>query len=295
MNGPWSLTPLLDRMGAARHDPAAPARWWRDPRARLLVVDSAGRVSSDPFGCPTAEAPGRPGHDAQRDVLLGSVRREGNDEVWFARRGEVAAGHSLRDGSFEGARLELVTAATAVLAWHDACRFCERCGAPTEMAAGGFQRRCTGCGREIFPRTDPAMIVAVLDEKDRLLLGHQAAWAPGRVSILAGFLEAGESGEHAVVREVREESGLEVTQARFLSSQPWPYPRSLMLGFVARAQGEIRVDQTEIAWARWYSRDELTAALADGLSLPGPGSIAGRIIAAWRAGELPPPEGALRI
>ncbi|MEL4506049.1 NAD(+) diphosphatase [Luteococcus sp. H138] len=295
MTGPWTLTPRLDRMAPTRHHHAELAALWESPDARLLVVDPRGGVSTEPFGQPTAEAGGLPGYDDQRDVLLGRTTTEGREQVWFARRGDVEQGRTLRESTFEGAELELVTAATAVLAWHDSARYCERCGAATEMAGGGFQRRCTGCEREVFPRTDPAMIVAVLDDEDRILLGHQAAWPEGRVSILAGFLESGESGEHAVVREVYEEAGLQVTEARFLSSQPWPYPRSLMLGFVARAHGEIRVDEQEIAWAQWYSRTELDAAIEDGLTLPGQGSIAGRIIGAWRAGELPAPEGALRI
>lgn len=289
------MTPQLDRMGPTRHNPAELAALWDSPQARLLVVDARGGVATEPLGETTDQAGGLPGYDDQRDVLLGTVVHDGEPQVWFARRGEVSDGRTLRESTLHGAELELVTAATAVLAWHDGARYCERCGAATQMAGGGFQRRCTGCEREVFPRTDPAMIVAVLDDDDRILLGHQASWPEGRVSILAGFLEAGESGEHAVVREVFEESGLQVTEARFLSSQPWPYPRSLMLGFVARARGEIRVDEQEIAWAQWYSRAELDAAITGGLTLPGQGSIAGRIIAAWRASELPAPEGALRI
>lgn len=293
MTGAWNLTPLLDRLGAVRGHPDELEALWASPTARLLVVDERGAVSGDPLGEPVGEL--GQAYDPVRDVLLGRVGDAQEAVIWFARRGSVDGGRTLRESAFDGADLEVVTAATAVLAWHDAARHCERCGAPSVMAHGGFQRHCTGCDREIFPRTDPAMIVAVLDEQDRLLLAHQASWPEGRVSILAGFLEAGESGEHAVVREVAEESGLQVTEARFLSSQPWPYPRSLMLGFVARAGGRVQVDGAEIAWATWYTRDELSKAIPDRLTLPGQGSIAGRIIRAWREGWLPAPEDALRI
>lgn len=283
----WQLHPVLDRMGLARCRPETLAALWDDPSALLVRVGRGGQVA-DPIGEPvTGEL------DPQRHVLLGRTP----EHVWFAVRDQsavpgdgVPAGRTLRSTQFEPAEVEVVTAATAVLAWHDAASFCERCGAPSRMSSGGFQRECTGCGALLFPRTDPAMIVAVLDDDGRLLLAHQASWAANRVSILAGFLESGESAEHAVVREVREESGLEVTAGRYLSSQPWPYPRSLMLGFVARAGGQVRVDGEEIAWANWYSPEDLTAAEADGLTLPGPGSIAGRIIADWRRGELPWPE-----
>lgn len=139
------------------------------------------------------------------------------------------------------------------------------------------------------------MIVAVLDAEDRLLLAHHSAWPEGRVSILAGFVEAGESAEHAVVREVREEAGIDVVEARFLASQPWPYPRSLMLGFVARGRGQIEVDGVEIEWAQWYTPRRLRDEVERGLTLPGTGSVAGRIIELWSRGGLPAPEGAIRV
>ncbi|GAB2492962.1 NAD(+) diphosphatase [Luteococcus sediminum] len=290
MTEAWNPQPLLDRL-AAHRSPEAMQELWRQS-ARVLEVD--------PRGCVALDGSGRPGRETddeelelQRHVLLGLL----DGQPWFARRvdehpAEVSVA-SLRDeGLGEGVR-ELLASAAGVLAWHDRAHHCELCAAPTTMASGGFHRTCTQCGRDVFPRTDPAMIVGVLDEQDRLLLAHQSSWPEGRVSILAGFLEAGESAEHAVVREVREESGLEVHQVRYLSSQPWPYPRSLMLGFSARARGEVCVDGQEIAWARWYTPEDLTAAEADGLTLPGLGSIAGRIIQRWREGTLPAPEGGL--
>lgn len=283
---PWKTQPTLDRLGEARGSLDSLKALWQEPSARLLVVDASGRVAAatgtgpDDFG--TSIALQSDSFDSARDVLLG--RSEG--VAWFCRRADLSApGVSLRDGDFTAAQTELVAAATAVLAWHDGAGFCERCGQPSTMALGGFHRLCSN-GHQIFPRTDPAMIVAVLDEQDRLLLAHQASWPEGRVSVLAGFLESGESAEHAVVREVREESGLEVVDVAYVTSQPWPYPRSLMLAFAARARGEVRVDGQEIAWGRWYTPDELTAAQADGLVIPGLGSVAGRLVQAWRTGTL---------
>jgi NAD+ diphosphatase len=141
-------------------------------------------------------------------------------------------------------------------------------------------------GTEFFPRTDPAVIMLVHDGGDRVVLGRQAVWPPGRFSILAGFVEPGESAEAAVAREVAEEVGLRVTDIRYVASQPWPFPQSLMLGFVARADdpGELVLDPDEIEEARWFTRDELRR--GDGpRALPPPVSIARHILDRWVAGE----------
>jgi NAD+ diphosphatase len=145
-------------------------------------------------------------------------------------------------------------------------------------------------GSEHFPRTDPAVITLVTDARDRALLARNSSWPQRRVSILAGFVEPGESAEHAVAREVAEETGITVSEIRYLGSQPWPMPQSLMLGFWARAGGRqpIRVDQEEIAEAHWFSRDGLRAAMAAGqVRLPPPVSIAYRIIESWYGEEMP--------
>ena len=284
---PWVPHSRLDRVVDARLDEAWVAAQWSNPEAWVLGVDDRSFVSSDTAGhALRAIRPGGP-HDPQHHYLVGTV----DEHPWFA----VAAtpqgpSASLRQlGAFlPETESDLATTAVALVNWHRVAPHCGRCGAITQVRSGGLMRWCPQCERQRFPRTDPAVIVAILDDDGRLLLGHQAAWEPGRVSILAGFVEAGESLEQAVHREIAEESGLELTALRYVGSQPWPFPRSLMLGFVARARGtEITVNGSEIEWARFYTQSEVDAALADGeISLPGTASIASRIIGAWRGGRL---------
>lgn len=168
--------------------------------------------------------------------------------------------------------------------------FCPACGARTEVQNAGWSRHCPGCGREHFPRTDPAVIVAVgsAQHPDRLLLGSNALWGADRFSCFAGFAEAGESLEATVVREIREEAGVELVDLRYGGSQAWPYPRSLMLGFHATAMDDdaARADGEEIAAVRWFDRDAIGAALAgeSDVILPGSASIARRLIVDWYAG-----------
>jgi NAD+ diphosphatase len=194
------------------------------------------------------------------------------------------------------AEAEVAVAAVALAHWHRAEAYCPACGSATFPAAAGACRLCQRCHHELFPRTDPAIIVAVLDDDDRLLLARQRVWGPTRHSVLAGFVEAGESLEQAVRREVAEEVGVEVDTIRYIASQPWPFPRSLMLGFTAHAATSgLTPDGQEIASARWFSRAEAHAAVADGtLQLPGSASIAFRLISTWLGDERPmtPPPGA---
>jgi NAD+ diphosphatase len=183
----------------------------------------------------------------------------------------------------------LMTEAVALANWHETFTHCPRCGSPTDTFAAGHARRCPVDASEHFPRVDPAMIVLVTDADDRALLARNAMWPERRVSVLAGFVEAGESAEQAVAREVQEETGITVGAVTYLGSQPWPMPQSLMLGFRAAAtRTEITVDAEEIAEAHWYSRKELGDAVARGdLRLPPPVSIAHRIIQSWYGAELP--------
>lgn len=169
--------------------------------------------------------------------------------------------------------------------------FCPACGTRTITRQAGWSRHCPNCGREHFPRTDPAVIVAITSaaDPDILLLGSNALWGGNRYSCFAGFAEAGESLESALVREVREEAGVAVTDLRYRGSQAWPYPRSLMLGFLATAadDAEAEADGEEIVDVRWFTRDEIGAALEGRteLLLPGPTSIAHRLISDWHAGR----------
>jgi NAD+ diphosphatase len=184
----------------------------------------------------------------------------------------------------------LLVTAVALGRWLVDAPFCPACGTRTELRHAGWARHCPNCGREHFPRTDPAVIVAVTreDDPDALLLGSNALWGANRYSCFAGFAEAGESLEDAVVREVREEAGVTVGDLRYRGSQGWPYPRSLMLGFSAVAPaGEVALaDGEEIVAVRWFTRAEIGEALGgrSTLQLPGPASIASRLIRGWYEG-----------
>lgn len=186
--------------------------------------------------------------------------------------------------------LSLAIHAVGLSRWLASHRFCPRCGTALETAQAGHLRRCPGCGAEHYPRTDPAVIMLVTDGDDRALLARNPHWPEGRFSTLAGFVEPGETLEDAVRREVAEEVGVTVDRARYLGSQPWPFPQSLMLGFRAEAgTTDITVDAAEIAEARWFTRDELLAATqADEIVLPPPGvSISRWLVEDWYGGELP--------
>jgi NAD+ diphosphatase len=178
----------------------------------------------------------------------------------------------------------MLALARGMMHWHARHRFCGVCGEPTEPRDAGHVRACTApaCGALHFPRTDPAVIVLV-EHEGRALLGRQAQWEAGRFSTLAGFVEPGESLEDAVAREVEEEAGVTLASVRYHSSQPWPFPASLMVGFTARAASpQITVDGDEMEEARWFSRDEFRAGLAAGtLRLGPPDSISYRLITEW--------------
>ena len=176
----------------------------------------------------------------------------------------------------------LFTQSLAVANWHEINQHCPKCGTPTVIEQGGWVRRCFKDNNEIFPRTDPAIIVAITDQEDRILLGSQGTWEQNRWSILAGFVEAGESLEAAVVREMKEECGLEVFDVEYLYSQSWPFPQSLMLGFRAKADSSIEFlpDGEEIVKLRWFSRAEI-AAEAKSLLLPSDSTISRALIELW--------------
>lgn len=203
------------------------------------------------------------------------------EEEWGNLR-MFATGLSDRDAG-------LATEAIAIANWHASHRFSPRTGRPLVPVKGGWVRVDSDDGHEIFPRTDPAIIVGVTDADDRLLLGSNALWEKNRFSLLAGFVEPGESLEQAVEREIFEESGVRVTNPIYLGSQPWPFPASLMLGFRATVDpvdpGTLQPDGAEIIDLRWFTRDELISA-GDSVILPGRSSIARAIIEDWFGSEI---------
>ncbi len=184
----------------------------------------------------------------------------------------------------------LFTQALAIHNWHETHQYCPACGEITIMAQGGWSRMCIKEDRELFPRTDAAVIVSIIDDQDRILLGSQGSWEQNRWSVLAGFVEAAESLESAVQREMLEEAGILVTEPQYLGSQAWPYPYSLMLGFTAKVDAsnkadQIKADGVEIAKLRWFSKEELKAE-ALSLYLPSRISIARALIENWLGEEI---------
>ncbi|MGV8908433.1 MAG: NAD(+) diphosphatase [Propionicimonas sp.] len=282
----WLNGSELDRVAELRTDPGWVLAAWRDPDAVLLRVG----VASIETGADGSLLTRRPEaeFDPERHYLLGRI--EGRP--WFATRApedeQLTVLRSVMD-DLPVAGLQAAFTAVGLAAWHAGSGFCSRCGAATQAVHGGQARRCTNCGTELYPRTDPAVIVAILDPDGRLLLGRQAVWPPGRYSVFAGFVEMGESLEQTVRREMAEEVGLELTGITYLGSQPWPFPRSLMLGFLARsARAEPVPAVGEIEAARWFTQEQLVAAMAAGeVILPPHTSIARRMIEAWLDGSLP--------
>lgn len=277
----WSTSSSLDRVGHHRRNADWVAQLWRSPEARLLKLDADANFTTQPDGSLRLVKP-FVDHDSQRHRLLGLVDGAPVFAVQAVVDGEV---RSLREvgGSLSDTERDVAAAATALVRWHQMEPSCPRCGGDTLVVEGGYARHCERCDEQHFPRTDPAVIVAVVDVDDRILLGRQASWGH-RVSVLAGFVEAGESLEQTIHREISEEVDVTLDRIRYFGSQPWSFPRSLMTGFFARASStEINVDADEIAWAGWFTREELTAQLEAGtVGLPGPSSIASRLIATWR-------------
>jgi NAD+ diphosphatase len=289
--------PVLSRVA---HDRGHLARSLPDPTGgrpvRVLTVDPQRTA-------PVAEGPTGPQlvWDEQPELPLGAVYLGDADGVPYAAvRGErsltingrpVDSWSGLREVGADLGDLDagLLVEAIGILEWHDRHRFSPLTGNATTIERAGWVQRDPETGTEFFPRTDPAVIMLVHDGADRVVLGRQAVWPPGRFSILAGFVEPGESAEAAVAREVAEEVGLRVTDIRYVGSQPWPFPQSLMLGFMARVDGADTLvpDPTEIEEARWFTREELLR--GDGpRALPPPVSIARHILDRWIKDELPP-------
>jgi NAD+ diphosphatase len=249
-------------------DPEAPRAIALDPDRRAALLEAASTV-----------------------VLLGLEEETAHFLVDISHLDEAAAlalGHAV-DLRAVGALMPqregaLLAYARGLTYWHDRHKFCGTCGSPTEVKAAGHQRQCTNpdCGAVQFPRTDPAVIMRIT-HGDKILMARQAVWPQGMHSVLAGFVEPGESLEDAVAREVYEEVGLKLTRIKYFSSQPWPFPSSLMLGFSAEATNEdFRVDQNELESARWMTRPELLNSPEDEtFKLPRKDSISRRLIEDW--------------
>jgi len=298
----------IDRDHLARDRPGLFEELWRDPATRILPLwgDRALVGDSGGSGIPalallaadrvprngltlylgrstSATSPEPPGTPIVAAVLDESAAAalDARPEAWAGLR-EHGARLSDRDAG-------LLVEAVALANWHDSHRFSPLSGEPTVADRGGWVRRDPATGREIFPRTDAAVIVGITDHDDRMLLGTNARWDANRFSLLAGFVEPGESLEAAVRREVLEESGLRLAHPMYLGSQPWPFPASLMLGFTATVDplydDTLRPDGTEVLELRWFSRTELVEALPE-VRLPGPTSIARSIIETWFGGPL---------
>jgi NAD+ diphosphatase len=293
----------VDRTAQLRLDELALAAAWSSPDTRVLVVSEGRAMVLDE---PDPAAPGAtrpalvtlPSYEAPEGerYLLG---RDENGETFFAVSAENLPGlidadarpASLREVGVQLSDRDagLLTHAVALEHWHRGHRFCPRCGDPTETAAAGHVRRCSSCGTEHYPRTDPAVIMAVTDPEGRLLLGRGSSWDARRFSVLAGFVEPGESLEQAVAREVAEEAGLTVTSVAYLGSQPWPFPCSLMLGFTASVDDpeRVRADGDEVLEVRWFTREQLAEAVASGeVVLSWRISIARGLIEHWYGGLL---------
>jgi NAD+ diphosphatase len=292
----------VDRSTARRGDAAWLSAAWADPRTRVLVVhEGQALVGAGPGGAelvfvPPAEAP-----DGVR-FLLGATA---DGVAYFGVAGQLPPADTVNaPGPVSPAGLRqagpllsdrdlgLLTQGVALGNWHEVFRHCPRCGAVTEPELAGHARRCPVDASEHFPRLDPAVIMLVTDPDDRCLLARNSQWPQRRVSVLAGFVEPGESAEQAVAREVLEETAIAVGEVRYMGSQPWPMPHSLMLGFRASAIGslDIRVDRDEIAEARWFSRDDLKESLSAGtVLLPSSVSIAHRLISSWYGAALDAP------
>lgn len=309
MDSPAS-TGHLDRCGEERCDDRLLRALWADPSTRVIdwsgdgaLVDVGGDRPRLALDAPRAgTAPDGP------DVTI-FLGRDGSGTAWLAHVSDTTAtidapaGAGAPDGPIRRLGLrdigpelpaldgEVFMTTQALGSWHQSHRRCPRCGAPTVPVQAGWVRRCEADGSEHYPRTDPAVIMAITDPDDRLLLARAPAWPSNRRSVLAGFVEPGERLEAAVAREVAEEVGLHIHDIAYFGSQPWPFPASLMLGFTARTQDpHLVIDDAEIVAAEWYTRAALRDAVAtESLGLPGQLSIARRLIEAWYGRALTPP------
>ena len=301
----------LDRADLERKDPEWVRRQLEHPRARVVGAAKDEVLLADGGAAPSVArlAPDTLALDqAGQPLLLGLETGAPVFAADLDAGGAPAAPHgvpappnpagapdatrlaSLRDAGalLPAPEAGLAAYAVALLNWHRRHGFCANCGAPTAVADAGYSRHCPRCGAHHFPRVDPVVIMLV-SRDDELLLGRQPAWPEGRYSALAGFVGPGEAAEEAVIREVREEARVEAREPRFVASQPWPFPGSLMLGFHATATGgaEPAPADGELEAVRWFPREALERAAdgdpAAGLLLPPPIAIARFLVDRWLA------------
>jgi len=288
----------LDRAVTERVNPVWVAGHLEDPASRAVVASAdgvlvTGESSVSLLRVPVATHANRPAEEAW-PIMLGLEDGVAVFAVDFdlqppdarrllRERGRIA---TLREAGRVLAPPEAGLAAylVALLNWHRRHRFCPACGAALQVTDAGFSCTCRACGAQHFPRTDPAVIVLV-EHDGRALLGRQAGWPPGQYSVLAGFVGPGESLEEAVIREVREESGIAAHDPRFVGSQPWPFPLSVMLGFEARSAGGVPVPRDgELEDVRWFTREQVGEGLAgrsSDLVLPPGISISHFLVERW--------------
>lgn len=292
-----------DRHGLERTD----AEWldarWHAPATRVLPIAGNRLLTSDgrPLWLDPAAVEATSG-DTTRRILLGEIDDATHFAVLLDPDSEPFGGAEWTDlRSVLAALLDrpespLVLHAIGMAEWHASTRFCPRCGHGLTASHAGHVLDCRepgGCGRQQFPRTDPAVIMLITDgepgaDDERCLLGRNRAWPPGRYSTLAGFVEPGETFEDAVRREVAEETGVQVGDVAYFGNQPWPLPASMMIGFTGRAvTTEIDVDQAELDDAGWFTRADIAAGLAAGtLLLPGGVSISHSLLTSWYGAPL---------
>ncbi len=241
-----------------------------DPTILVYLGKSTESSLNEPIGTPIVMAVV---NDSNAAAL------EPDESNWHVLR-RSGFGLSARDAG-------LYVQALSIANWHLANSFCPSCGAATEVAKAGWTRRCIADGKELYPRTDPAVIVSIIDDQDRILLGSQGVWEENRWSVLAGYVEPGESLNASVEREMFEEAGVRVTDIEYLGSQGWPYPHSLMMAFSARVRGDQKhvADGVEIAKLRWFSREEI-ANEKDAILFPGPLTIARAMLEHWYGGPI---------
>lgn len=284
---------MIDRAEEIRGDAQALKEGW--DQARLLRVNRRGQVRFDSGALVMEAAVKLSAEPSPAAVFLGV---ENGIHLWAVRDPELEGAltdlRALAGGSIDDRTAALLSTANALLNWHDKATFNGADGALTASSKAGWSR-ITESGYEEFPRIDPAVICLIHDGGERVLLARQHSWPKSLFSLLAGFVEAGESLERCVEREMREEVGLDVREISYLGSQPWPFPRSLMVGFAAVADPDqpLAFSDGEIAEAHWFTRAEVREALAVGdwstqgdgqrLLLPGSISIARTIVESWAA------------